>query len=334
MSAVFTGCEDPGKETETELTVSTTSMLFDANNTAAQTFTVNATAAWTVATEANWIHVDPTTGEAGKDIVVTVTVDEPATGAESRTDYVTVKCESKTKQVVVTQNGSTTLPEWVPDISGAHTMVFEDPYNMYKDKTLGENGDSLWGTYPAQITVDGYSAFISINDGKGVEYELTFMKADTTYYLFTDKTARAQVEYKNEICPYYQSAFLIQVAEEPKDSIIFKKDLDGKIIIYSYDTLASVIREGGVLAWDYYLYADNGRGQTEYFVPAFGSFFEYQQKDLIADVFILPRFVPQASGSPAKKASIPSNMGAIKGMKFAPKEMLKNATIQKISKRK
>ena len=61
MSAVFTGCEDPGKETETELTVSTTSMLFDANNTAAQTFTVNATAAWTVATEANWIHVDPTT---------------------------------------------------------------------------------------------------------------------------------------------------------------------------------------------------------------------------------------------------------------------------------
>jgi hypothetical protein len=346
MSTVFIGCKTPEKETE--LTVSTTNMSFAATGAEAQTFTVTATAAWTVTTAANWIHVAPTTGVEGKNIAVTVTVDNFDSSAGSpRMDYVTVTCESKTAKVLIMQDPAQgSLPDWVPDISGSYVLIFRDPDTLYTNKASYTIDTNSYEGYPAEITVSatdtGYSAFITVFEGQPA-FELVFRREDTTYNIITDDNARGEAQDAEGTYPYYQAAFGIEIDETALNNggrVVYKRDATtGRLKVYTFKDLWLNI-EDGVLTGVYAFEGQTSQGQRIVCVPALGGSIDYQGNRYIFDNFILPQFVPLAyfNSSPVKKASRPFNIvkykGEIKEAQFAPKEMFKSSAIQKISKRK
>lgn len=78
-------------------------LTFDATEPAAQDITFEATGAWTVESDSEWISVDKSGGNAGN-CTVSVTVQD-YTGAENRVGKVIFTCGDYTKEITITQKG-------------------------------------------------------------------------------------------------------------------------------------------------------------------------------------------------------------------------------------
>ena len=67
------------------------------------TFNVTANNAWTASADADWVSLDPASGDASKDAVAVKVTADDNTAAEARTATVTVKSGELTRTVKVTQ---------------------------------------------------------------------------------------------------------------------------------------------------------------------------------------------------------------------------------------
>lgn len=103
-AALFVGCKETGEDSELpSLSVNPTEISVDKAG-GSQTFTVKSNRDWTVTADADWLAVNPASGNASKkDATVTVTALQNT--GYNRTGTVTVKTEFDYKTVTVTQAG-------------------------------------------------------------------------------------------------------------------------------------------------------------------------------------------------------------------------------------
>ena len=193
-AALFVGCKDPEENSELpSLSVNQTEISVDKTG-GTQTFTVKSNRDWTVTADADWLAVNPASGNASKkDATVTVTALQNT--GYNRTGTVTVKTEFDYKTVTVTQPGdkgedTTNTP------SGSGTQA--DPYNaagaIAYIKTLPADeatSNVIWVkgiisevkmTFAASGTYGNANFYIS-GDGKATDNHVGEFYCFQTYYL-------------------------------------------------------------------------------------------------------------------------------------------------------
>ena len=129
MSATV-ACQQDEPVDEPKLEVSTETVALEA--TAAEaTFEVTSNKAWTATADADWVTLDPASGEGAADAVVVKVTAEDNETEEARTATVTVKAGAHTKTVALTQAGTEPEPEPEPELPTPNADWTSDAVQSY-----------------------------------------------------------------------------------------------------------------------------------------------------------------------------------------------------------
>lgn len=171
VAAVVASCE-PENVTpviEPELEVSKTQLAV-ADREAVATFTVKANNAWTVESDAEWLTVDPASGEASEEeVTVTATAQDNPT-EEDRSANITVKSDKLTQTIKVTQSGR--------DPNGLYgTGTEADPYvlktaaHVKQMHELSKVGGEVWFKLGADIDMASVTDYMPVNFSEDEQYD-------------------------------------------------------------------------------------------------------------------------------------------------------------------
>ena len=127
--ATFAACQEKPEDLgEPDITLGTTELMFD-QNAGSQTITLNSTRAWKVKDVAEWVVIEPSSGEASKD-AQTVTVTVLANTGSNRNCSITFTCGIVSDYLAIKQDGPGGGP-----VEGEGTK--ESPYSSTQANLLG-----------------------------------------------------------------------------------------------------------------------------------------------------------------------------------------------------
>lgn len=133
---------------------------------AESSFNVTSNQAWAAIADADWVTLDPASGEAATEAVAVKVTAEDNTAKEARTAKVTVKAGELTKTVTVTQAAAGEEPE--PD----KPVVEEKTYILVGDAVGGWNVDENGVVLTLDGTTDGYyvAKAVEVTGQKGMHF--------------------------------------------------------------------------------------------------------------------------------------------------------------------
>jgi len=133
---------------------------------AESSFNVTSNQAWAATADADWVTLDPASGEAATEAVAVKVTAEDNTAKEARTAKVTVKAGELTKTVTVTQAAAGEEPE--PD----KPVVEEKTYILVGDAVGGWNVDENGVVLTLDGTTDGYyvAKAVEVTGQKGMHF--------------------------------------------------------------------------------------------------------------------------------------------------------------------
>ena len=127
--ATFAACQEKPEDLgEPDITLGTTELTFD-QNAGSQTITLNSTRAWKVKDVAEWVVIEPSSGEASKD-AQTITVTVLANTGSNRNCSITFTCGIVSDYLAIKQDGPGGGP-----VEGEGTK--ESPYSSTQANLLG-----------------------------------------------------------------------------------------------------------------------------------------------------------------------------------------------------
>ena len=182
-AALFVGCKDTGEDSELPvLSVNPTEVSVDKAG-GSQTFTVKSNRDWTVKADADWLAVNPTSGNASKK-ETTITVTALQNTGFNRTGTVTVSTEFDYKTVTVTQLGDKG-EDTTDKPTGSGTQA--DPYNaagvIAYIQTLGS------GESPSAVWVKGIISEVRMT------FEASGSYGNANFYISGDGTTTAANQF-------------------------------------------------------------------------------------------------------------------------------------------
>ena len=133
---------------------------------AESSFNVTSNQAWAATADADWVTLDPASGEAATEAVAVKVTAEDNTAKEARTAKVTVKAGELTKTVTVTQAAAGEEPE--PE----KPVVEEKTYILVGDAVGGWNVDENGVVLTLDGTTDGYyvAKAVEVTGQKGMHF--------------------------------------------------------------------------------------------------------------------------------------------------------------------
>lgn len=184
------GCSDskeentPSKEVESELTLSQSSLSFDAE-TGEKTFVVKANKGWDVLSSVDWVNLSPSKGGNGE-TSVKVTVDENDTEQERETN-IQVRVQDLVRDLTIRQ-GKGFVPDYVPK---GYQLVWNDEFNetaladgkhpLPNSDWWFETGNQGWGNNEPQNYVDKVAGNDTVAQIKNGKLYITAHKLETPY---------------------------------------------------------------------------------------------------------------------------------------------------------
>ena len=155
--------EQPAETPKLEVDKEAVSLAAEA---AESSFNVTSNQAWVATADADWVNLDPASGEAAAEAVAVKVTAEDNTAKEARTAKVTVMAGELTKTVTVTQAAAGEEPE--PE----KPVVEEKTYILVGDAVGGWNVDENGVVLTLDGTTDGYyvAKAVEVTGQKGMHF--------------------------------------------------------------------------------------------------------------------------------------------------------------------
>ena len=155
--------DQPAETPKLEVDKETVSLASEA---AESSFNVTSNQAWAATADADWVTLDPASGEAAAEAVAVKVTAEDNTAKEARTAKVTVMAGELTKTVTVTQAAAGEEPE--PE----KPVVEEKTYILVGDAVGGWNVDENGVVLTLDGTTDGYyvAKAVEVTGQKGMHF--------------------------------------------------------------------------------------------------------------------------------------------------------------------
>ena len=198
---------EPEQEPETELTLSTATLASAAEG-GESTFTVTSNKAWTAATEADWVTLAPTAGEASEEAVtVTVTVVANADYVE-RTAVITVTADDAEQTVTLIQ-AAAEEPEVPLEGSGteADPYVLKTAKHMESMRELAVLEGETWFKMANDIDLASITNWVPVNFDQGYKRKIHFDGGNFTLSNFVPQSYTLTKEDGTEEIAGYHSLF-------------------------------------------------------------------------------------------------------------------------------
>jgi hypothetical protein len=294
-------------------------------------------------------------------MIVTVTVDNQQSGAESRSEFITVTMGNKNANVIVSQDASAQAEviEYYKNITGNYIMSALDPFIIYGIPDSGYEGVNNWGPFSITVneaadttaTVNVFEIFPEESQQPPFTFIWHTDSGSTTgcFYLIPDETPRANIEVQMTEggakikVPYYQEAYVLAV--NPISGKIMLNN-QGEPLVFGYRLLPVYTLEDGTLSMNYSFKVTPPAGSGDYagiemlMMPALGASIDYNGQNGIWHFFAAPVFTPYTGSvtSTSIEKALANRIdikyeGELKQVQFAPQQM-QNSQLQRILKRK
>ena len=202
--AAAAACQEEVPEVEPVLEVDKTEVSVAATSAEA-TFNVTANNSWTATTEADWVTLDPPTGEGAAEAVAVKVTAEDNEATEARTATVTVKSGELTKTVTVNQAAAepkeevdpqpTPNPDWTSDKVVSYDLPAEASSKRQLLKNIKYHYDENYLYVKLQASVAEFEAAPAEYLGFFV-YDVTDGSGDGYYGWWND--AKGNTEFEGE----------------------------------------------------------------------------------------------------------------------------------------
>ena len=237
--AATVACQQDQPVDEAKLEVSTETVALEA--TAAEaTFEVTSNQNWTATADADWVTLDPASGEGAAEAVVVKVTAEDNEATEARTATVTVTAGELTKTVALTQAGTEVEPLPTPnaDWTSEAVVSYDLPESASSKRQLLKNIKYLYDEnylyLKVQASLAAFEAAPAEYFGMFV-YDVTDGSGDGYYGWWND--AKGNNEFEGEhIGTFNGTDLTLTVGETPVEVI---KEVNGDELVWTLNILRS-----------------------------------------------------------------------------------------------